>query len=74
MRLLVDEEGLEWHFAWSLVCKVFSYTTHTVLPEALEKWPVDLMQDLLPRHLQVRGGEGGRGREGKGRKGTYPGR
>lgn len=66
MRLLVDEEGLEWSFAWSLTSKVFSYTTHTVLPEMLEKWPIELLQDLLPRHLQVRqrGAGGDTGHEG----------
>ena len=53
MRLLVDFEGLEWHFAWSLVTKVFNYTNHTVLPEALEKWPADMVGRVLPRHLII---------------------
>ncbi|CAL5345020.1 unnamed protein product [Camellia sinensis] len=53
MRVLVDEEHLGWNRAWDIVCKLFSFTTHTVLPEALEKIPVDLMGSLLPRHLQI---------------------
>jgi starch phosphorylase len=52
-RILVDIEGLEWDEAWSIVQKTFGYTNHTVLPEALEKWSVPLMQHLLPRHLQI---------------------
>ncbi|KAJ2988664.1 hypothetical protein NUW58_g3856 [Xylaria curta] len=48
-RILVDVEGLEWDEAWS----IFGYTNHTVLPEALEKWPVGLIEHLLPRHLQI---------------------
>lgn len=54
-RILVDKEGLEWQTAWDIVTKTFSYTNHTVLPEALEKWSVPLIQNLLPRHLQVSG-------------------
>jgi glycogen phosphorylase len=53
MRVLVDGEGLEWDHAWWLSERVFSYTNHTVLPEALESWPKDLMARLLPRHLQI---------------------
>ncbi|KAJ4830575.1 hypothetical protein Tsubulata_017031 [Turnera subulata] len=53
MRVLIDEENLGWDKAWNIVCKVFSFTTHTVAPEALEKVPVDLMASLLPRHLQI---------------------
>ncbi|KAF2456212.1 glycogen phosphorylase-like protein [Lineolata rhizophorae] len=52
-RILVDQEGLEWDEAWELVSKTFGYSNHTVLPEALEKWSVPLMQHLLPRHLQI---------------------
>ncbi|KAI1281179.1 glycosyltransferase family 35 protein [Xylaria sp. FL0933] len=52
-RVLVDVEGLEWDEAWDIVTSTFGYTNHTVLPEALEKWPVGLIQHLLPRHLQI---------------------
>jgi len=53
MRLFVDEEGLPWEKAWELSTKTFSYTNHTVLPEALEKWSVDLFTNLLPRHIKI---------------------
>ncbi|KAI9829335.1 MAG: Non-essential glycogen phosphorylase [Sarea resinae] len=52
-RILVDQEGLEWDEAWNIVTSTFGYANHTVLPEALEKWPVPLFQNLLPRHLQI---------------------
>jgi len=52
-RILLDLEGLPWDEAWEIVTSTFSYTNHTVLPEALEKWPVGLLQHLLPRHLQI---------------------
>ncbi|EPS25190.1 putative glycogen/starch phosphorylase [Penicillium oxalicum 114-2] len=52
-RILIDVEGLEWDEAWRIVTGTFGYTNHTVLPEALEKWSVPLMQNLLPRHLQI---------------------
>ncbi|MBL8331270.1 MAG: glycogen/starch/alpha-glucan phosphorylase [Rubrivivax sp.] len=53
MRLLVDDHGFEWSFAWSLTQKVFSYTNHTLMPEALETWPVALMEQVLPRHMGI---------------------
>lgn len=53
MRLLMDEEGLEWEAAWDITTKTIAYTNHTILPEALEKWPVSLMRTMLPRHLQI---------------------
>ncbi len=53
MRLLVDEHELEWKSAWSITRRVFSYTNHTLLPEALETWPVASFERLLPRHLQI---------------------
>lgn len=52
-RILIDLEGLEWDEAWNIVTNTFGYTNHTVLPEALEKWSVPLIQHLLPRHLQI---------------------
>jgi starch phosphorylase len=53
MRVLVDQEQQEWDTAWELTQKVFGYTNHTVLPEALEKWPEDLLRRLLPRHMEI---------------------
>ena len=53
MRLLMDDQGLGWTKAWDVATKVFAFTNHTVLPEALEKWPVSLIEKLLPRHMQI---------------------
>ncbi|XP_038997119.1 glycogen phosphorylase 1-like [Hibiscus syriacus] len=53
MRVLLDEEHLGWKRAWDIICKIFSFTTHSISPEALEKIPVDLLGSLLPRHLQI---------------------
>ncbi len=53
MRTLVDQECLPWEEAWDITVKTYGYTNHTVLPEALERWPVDLMARVLPRHLEI---------------------
>ena len=53
MRLLCDDYGMLWNDAWAQCQRIFSYTNHTLMPEALETWPTSLMQSLLPRHLRI---------------------
>ena len=53
MRILVDRESIVWDKAWEITKATFGYTNHTILPEALEKWPVSLLEKVLPRHIQI---------------------
>jgi starch phosphorylase len=53
MRLLVDERGLDWDAAWTITVETFGYTNHTLLPEALETWPLPMFREFLPRHLEI---------------------
>jgi glycogen phosphorylase len=53
MRLLIDEAVLPWADAWKVTCRTFGYTNHTLLPEALERWPLEVFRRILPRHLQI---------------------
>nr|ASZ80181.1 glycogen phosphorylase [Harmonia axyridis] len=53
MRILVDIEGLPWEKAWGITVRTCAYTNHTVLPEALERWPVSMLESILPRHLEI---------------------
>lgn len=53
MRLFMDEHNLEWDQAWEITCQTMAYTNHTLLPEALEKWPVRVLQELLPRLMDI---------------------
>ncbi len=53
LRVLVDEKELDWERAWPLVTETFAYTNHTVMPEALEEWPLDMLGRMLPRHLEL---------------------
>ncbi|KAK5643508.1 hypothetical protein RI129_007353 [Pyrocoelia pectoralis] len=53
MRILLDIEGLDWDKAWDITIRTCAYTNHTVLPEALERWPTSMLESILPRHMQI---------------------
>ena len=53
MRILIDEKGYSWDQAWNMTRKIFYYTNHTLMSEALETWPVEMLGRILPRHLGI---------------------